>query len=334
MATLSGTLTLADVAKRLDPAGKAQSIGEILNQANDILDDVPWVEGNLISGHQFTQRTSLPTPTWVTINSGITPTVSTTDQQVESVGILGAVSEVAKEVAEHGGQLQNTLMSESTAQIEGMGQEYAGTLMYGNVTTAPTEFHGFAPRYNSTSGTTGQNIVSGAGAQSDNSSIWLVGWGKGKVYGIYPKGSKAGLEQINRGLQTIETTAGVGGAGARMLAYQIFYYWKCGLSVEDWRYVVRGANIDISALIAKSSAADLFDMMIKMIHRIPNLRNCTPRFYMNRTCLEMLDIQARDDVQTGGQLGYTDVAGMTLRTFRGIPIRLVDQLTEAEATVS
>lgn len=334
MATLSGTLTLADVTKRLDPGGKAQSIGEILNQANDILDDVPMVEGNLISGHQFTQRTSLPVPTWVTINSGITPTVSTTDQQVESVGILGAVSEVAKEVAEHGGQLQSTLLSESVAQIEGMGQEYAGTLMYGNVNSAPTEFHGFAPRYNATTGTTGQNIVTGGGAGSDNSSIWLVGWGKGKVYGIYPKGSKAGLEQINRGLQTIETTAGVGGAGARMLAYQIFYYWKTGLVLEDWRYAVRGCNIDISALVAKSSAADLFDMMIRMIHRIPNLRNCTPRFYMNRTCLEMLDIQARDDVQTGGQLGYADVAGMTLRTFRGIPIRLVDQLTEAEATVA
>lgn len=334
MATLSGTLTLADVAKRLDPSGKAQSIGELLNQTNAVLDDIPWVEGNLISGHQFTQRTSLPTPTWITTNSGITPTKSSTAQNVESVGILGAVSEVAKEVAEHGGQLQHTLMSESVAQIEGMGQEFAGTLFYGNVTTAPTEFHGFAPRYNSTSGTTGQNIISGSGSGSDNSSVWLVGWGKDKVYGIYPKGSKAGLEQINKGLETIEDTAGIGGSGTRLLGYRTFFYWKCGLAVQDWRYVVRIPNIDISNLVAKASAADLMELMIKATYRIPNLQACSPRFYVNRSVMQMLDIQARDDVQTGGQLGYQDVGGKRMVSFRGIPIRLVDQLTEAESAVS
>lgn len=334
MATLSGTLTLADVASRMDPGGKAASIGEILNQSNEVLNDIPWVEGNLPAGHQFSQRVSLPTPTWMTINAGVTPTVSATDRQSESVGILTALSEVTKEVAEFGGNLSSTLMSEATPHLEAMAEEFAGTLFYGNVTTAPNEFHGFAPRYNSTTGTTGQNIVTGGGAGSDNSSVWLVGWGKGKVYGIYPKGSKAGLEQLNRGLTSIDTTAGIGGAGARALAYQTWFYWRCGLAVEDWRYAVRGCNLDISALVAKSSAADLFDVMIRMIHRVPNLSSCMPRFYVNRTVLEYLDIQARDDVQTGGQLGYKDVDGKTLRTFRGIPIRLVDQLTEAEATIS
>lgn len=334
MATLSGSLTLADVAKRLDPSGKAASIGELLNQSNAILDDVPWVEGNLPAGHQYSQRTSLPTPTWITINSGITPTISTTAQNVDSVGILGDVVEIAKEVAEFGGNLQENLMREAEAHLEGMAQEFSQTLVYGNATTAPTEFTGFAPRYNSTSGTTGQNVISGSGSGSDNSSIWLIGWGKGKVYGIYPKGSKAGLEQINRGLETIEDTAGVGGAGTRLLGYRTFFYWKCGLAVEDWRYAVRICNVDISNLVAKSSAADIFDLMIKALYRIPNLSACSPKFYMNRTLLEMLDIQGRDDVQTGGGLGYADVAGKELRSFRGVPIRLVDQLTETEATVS
>lgn len=334
MATLSGTLGLADMAKRTDPDGKASRIAEMLNQTVSILDDVMWQEGNLLTGHQYTSRTSLPAPTWTTINTGITPTISTTAQSVESVGILGAVTEVAKEVAEFGGNLQANLLSEARAQMEGIGQEFSGTWWYGNVTTAPEEFHGLAPRFNSLTGTSGENVVNGSGTGSDNSSIWLVGHGVGKVYGIYPKGSKAGLEQINKGLETIEATAGVGGAGTRLLGYRTYYYWKCGVAVEDWRYVSRVCNIDISNLVAKSSAADLFDLMIKATYRIYNLSLCKPVFYANRSSLQMLDIQGRDDVALGGQLGYTEVAGKPLRTFRGIPIRLDDQLTEAEAQIT
>jgi hypothetical protein len=55
---------------------------------------------------------------------------------------------------------------------------------------------------------------------------------------------------------------------------------------------------------------------------------------MNRTCLEMLEIQVRDDVQAGGQLKYETVDGMPQTSWRGIPIRVMDQLLETEATVA
>lgn len=333
MATLSGALSLPEIAKRLDPQGKAAPIAEVLHQTNDVLHDIPWVEANDGESHVYTSRTSLPSVSWINVNTGITPTISTVSQSRDACGILGALSEVDKNVAEKAGMVQHNLMMEAKAHIEAMGQEFADTLFYGNADTVPTEFTGFAPRFNSTTGTTGENIVSGSGTGSDNSSLWLIDWGMGKVYGIYPKGSKAGLEQQNRGLQSVDTTAGAGSAGARQLVYQTYFYWKCGLAVQDWRYVVRGPNVDISNLVAKSSAADLIEIMIKMIHRLPSISS-SARFYMNRTCLQMLDIQRRDDVQTGGQLSYKDVDGRKLMHFRDIPIRLVDKLTETEAQVS
>jgi len=335
MAALSGSLTLAEIAKRLDPQGKAAPIGELLNQTNQVLDDVPWVEANDGESHVYTLRTSLPSISWINLNTGITPTVSSTAQSRDACGIMGAVVEVDKNVAEKNGQIQANIDSEVTPHIEAMGQEFSDTLFYGNAATVPTEFTGLAPRFNSLTGTTGENIVSGGGSSTDNSSIWLVDWGVGKVYGIYPRGSKAGLEQINRGLQSVDTTAGVGSAGARLLAYQVYLFWKCGIAVQDWRRIVRGCNIDISNLVAKSGAADLFDIMIKMIHRLPDGQaSSSARFYVNRSVMQMLDIQGRDDVQAGGQLGYAEVAGKKLPAFRGIPIRLVDKLTESESAVS
>jgi hypothetical protein len=334
MATINNTvLSLADFAKRLDPSGETATIVELLAQTNEILLDMQWLEGNLPTGHRTTVRTSLPSVSWRLLNQGVTPGKSTTSQIDEQCGMLEAYSEVDKDLAMLNGNTNAFRLSEAQAFIEAMNQEMAQTLMYGNAGLAPEEFTGLATRYNAISGATnGSNVLSGGGSGSDNASIYLVVWGPNTVHGIFPKGSKAGLVHEDLGLVTVETANGIG--GGRMRAYRDHWQWKCGLAVRDWRYVVRICNIDISNLVAKSSAADLIELMIKAIHRIPAIRMGRPAFYMNRTVHQMLDIQRRDDVQTGGQLGYKDVDGQMTLTFRGIPLRKVDALLETEATVS
>lgn len=335
MATLSNaSLTTADIAKRTDPDGSPAVIAEILQQANPMLKDMPQIESNQSITHQTTVRTSLPTPTWRAHNAGIASTKSTTAQAVTPMGMLEDLSEVDVAIAEQGGNLEANRLNEARAHLEGMGQEMARALVYENNAVNPERLTGFFPNYASTTATSaGANIILAGGAGSDNSSILLSGWGKGKVYGIYPKGTVAGLVHKRFAEPQIMTvTQGVG--GTRMMAYVDHFKWYGGLCIERWDYASRIANIDVSNLVAKASAADLFDLMIKSMHTIFSLESCVPVFYMNRTLLQMLDIQARDDVQSGGQLGYKDVAGQTLRSFRGIPIRIHDQLTETEAAVA
>lgn len=333
MAALTSTvLNLLDWAKRLDPSGKVAEIVELLGQTNQILDDMQFMQGNLATGHRTTVRTGLPTVAWRLINSGVAPSKSTTAQVDEACGDLEAWSEVDEKLANLGGNPAAVRLSEGKAFIEAMNQEMASTLFYGNSGTAPEEFTGFAPRYASLSATNGQNILSGSGSGSDNSSIWLVCWGEQSVHGIFPQGSKAGIQHDDYGLETVETSAAVG--GNRMRAYRERWKWECGIALRDWRYVVRIANIDISNLVAKSSAADLFDLMIKATHRLPNMNVGKCAFYMNRSCFQMLDIQARDAVGSGGQLNYDMVAGKRVASFRGIPVRICDALTEAESAVT
>lgn len=333
MATLaSNVLTLADWAKRLDPDGKTPEIVELLSQTNEILSDMVFAEGNLPTGNRTTVRTGLPTVAWRLLNQGVQPSKSTTAQIDEACGSLEAWSEVDKDLAELNGNVAAFRLSEARAFIEAMNQEMASTLFYGNSSVAPEEFTGLSIRYSSLSAANGQNIVAGGGAGSDNSSIWLVVWGNQSIFGIFPKGSKAGLEQKDLGLQVVETTAGI--AGSRMEAYREKFSWKCGVALKDWRYVVRIPNIDISNLVAKSSAADLVELMIKAIHRVPNLKMGKAAFYMNRTVFQMLDIQRRDDVIAGGGITYKDVDGVSVPHFRGIPVRICDSLVENEALVS
>jgi hypothetical protein len=334
MATLAANvLTLADWAKRLDPDGKVPAIVELLSQTNDILKDMLFMEGNLPTGHRTTVRTGLPSVAWRLLNQGVQPSKSTTAQIDEGCGMLEAWSEVDKDLAELNGNTAAFRLSEAQAFIEAMNQEMAQTLFYGNSGLAPEEFTGLSPRYSTISGATnGSHVISGGGSGSDNSSIWLVCWGANTCHGIFPKGSKAGLVHEDHGETTVEVTAGI--AGNRMRAFQDRWQWKSGIALRDWRYVVRICNIDISNLVAKSSAADLFDLMVKALHRVYNMNMGKPVFYMNRTCFEMLDIQRRDDVQTGGQLSFENSDGKISYAFRGIPIRIVDQLLETEATIS
>lgn len=333
MATLGANVaTLADIAKRLDPDGKIPTIVEMLSQTNEMLDDMLWKEGNLPTGERTTIRTGLPTVAWRLINQGVQPSKSTTAQVDEQCGMLEAWCEVDVELAKLNGNAASFRLSEGQAFIEAMNQEMQSTLIYGNSGLAAEEFNGLAVRYSSLSAANAQNIVSGSGSSSDNSSIWLISWGAQTIHGIYPKGSMAGLSHADHGEQTIETSAGIG--GTRMRAFQDQWTWKCGVALRDWRHVVRIPNIDISNLVAKSSAADLIELMIKAVHRLPNMKMGKPVFYMNRTVFQMLDIQRRDDVISGGGLVYKDVDGVSVPTFRGIPIKIVDALLETEAQVS
>lgn len=334
MATIGNqVVTLADHAKRLDPSGKTSAIVEMLSQTNEILLDMHWKEGNLPTGERTTIRTGLPTVYWRLINQGVAPSKSTTAQVDESCGMLEAYSTVDKDLAELNGNTNSFRLSEAQAFIEAMNQEMASTIFYGNSSLAPEEFNGFSVRYSDLSADNAQNIVVGGGTgESDYSSIYLIVWGANTVHGIFPKGSKAGLQHENLGLETVENAGGI--AGSLQRAYRDHWQWKCGIALKDWRYVVRIPNIDISNLVAKSSAADLVELMIKASHRVPNINMGKACFYMNRTCFQMLDIQRRDDVQTGGSLTYDMVDGKRVASFRGIPVRICDALLETEAEVS
>lgn len=328
----SNMLTLLDHAKRVEPNGKVGMIAELLSQTNELLTDMIFEEGNLPTGHRTVVRTGLPDVYWRLLNQGVQPSKSTTAQIDEGCGMLEAWSEVDKDLAELNGDVGAFRFSESQSFIEAMNQEMASTLFYGNSSTSPEEFNGLAVRYSSLSAANAQNIIVGGSSDTDNSSIWLVCWSPRTVHGIFPKGSKAGLVHSDLGLETVETTAGV--AGSRMRAYREHFQWKCGLALRDWRYAVRIPNIDVSNLVSKSSAADIIELMIKAIHRIPNLKMGKPAFYMNRSVFQMLDIFSRDDVLSGGGLKYENVAGMPQYSFRGIPVRVCDALTQSESLVA
>lgn len=330
--------TLLDLAKRSDPDGKISTVVEILNETNEILSDMTFMEGNLPTGHRTTVRTGIPTPTWRKLYGGVQPTKSTTAQITDNCGMLEAYAEVDKALADLHGNTAAFRLSEDRAFMEGLNQEVADTLFYGNEGTEPEAFTGLAPRFNDTTAANGDNILSAGGSGADNASIWLIVWGPNTVHGIVPKGSTAGLKVTDKGQVTIED---VDGSGGRMEAYRTHYRWDVGLTVRDWRYVVRIANIDKSDLTRVftagtfSSGANLPDLMFQAMRLVPNLSVGRPAFYMSRDIASWVARQSAAAVHQSALTMQQNPAemGMT-EMFHGIPIRRCDALAADEAAVS
>ncbi|AZV94485.1 hypothetical protein NJI34_37820 [Pseudomonas sp. S 311-6] len=332
MATLATqNPTLADVAKRLDPNGKIDKIVELLHQSNGILEDATFIEGNLPTGHRTTVRTGIPVPTWRKLYGGVQPSRSTTAQVTDNCGQLEAYAEVDKALADLNGNTAAFRLSEDRAHIEGMNQEMARTLIYGNEGTDPAKFTGLAARYNSLTADSGENIIDASGAGNDNTSIWLVTWGENTIHGIYPKGSKAGLNVEDKGQVTIEN---VDGNGGRMEGYRTHYKWDTGLTVRDWRYGARIANIsvpDLSGANAKEATMALIEFMIQASERIPNFGMGRAAWYVNRTIREKLRLGILNKIASN--LSWETVAGKRVMMFDDIPVRRTDAILTTEAKV-
>ena len=339
MAVLStGALTLADWAKRIDPDGRVPVVAELLSQSNEILEDCVFMEGNLPTGHRVVIRTGLPTVYWRAINQGIPTSKSTTAQVDEACGMLEAYSEVDKDLAELNGNTGQFRLSEDTAFLEAMNQTQASTMFYGNPGTDSKQYLGLATRYSAISGAgNSQNILDAGGTGSNNASIYLVVWGENTVFCPFPKGSKAGLNHEDLGLNTVWDSN-----GARYQAYRTHYQWKNGLVVKDWRYVVRICNINVTDLITQANtqsaaaATNIVKLMARALYRIPNMGMGRPVFYMNRTVHSGLALAAMDrsqyvlKIEDGlSQFGTP----MSYLSFLGVPLRRVDQLLNTEARV-
>lgn len=348
MATLptqAGAVTLLDFAKSLDPNGKTATVVELLLQTNALLQDMPWIEGNLPTGHRTTVRTGLPTVIWRRLYQGVPASKSVRAQVDDACGMLEARSEVDVDLASLNGNTAEFRLSEASAFLEAMNQAMIAAILYNDTAVNAERPMGLAPRFSSLAAPNGRNILSAGGAGADNTSIWLAVWGKDTVHGIFPKGSKAGIDHKDLGeIDAFDTAT----PPARFRALADNWKWKCGLSLRDWRYVVRIANIDISDLVgqtgtqAPTAATAIIKQMLLALNTIPFMGKGTPVFYASRKVKAYLMLAALDRSQNAlsireaasqfGSPGPGAVDG-DLRFF-GVPVRTVDALLETETVVS
>lgn len=338
------SLAQSDVADRLDPDGTIADIAEALTESNDILLDIPYYEGNLPTGHRVTIRTGLPQAYWKRMNQGVPSSFSSTAQVEETCGMCQARSIIDVMSCDLNGQSAAFRASEDRAFIEALNQTMVRTLFYGDSRKTGDGFVGFAPRFNTTDvskADCAKNVIDCGGTGDKLTSIWMIGWGQQTVFGFYPKGSKVGLERIDKGIIRVEDERGY-----PYDAYETVYNWKNGLVVKDWRYVVRLCNIDVNQLmsgagigtgdITKPQSNNLILMMHQALSKFPTQSSARVAIYMNPDVHAALNVIASRsntnvlEIQQGLNI-FGEHASW--QTFLGRPIRRVDALANNEKQV-
>lgn len=347
MATLGTSVTTyADWASRMDDGYRVATIIELLSQTNEVLDDMLVMEGNLPTGHKTTVRTGLPQATWRQLNAGVANGKSTTAQISDTCGNLETYSVIDKDIADLCGNTQEFRLSESMSFLEGMSQQVATTLIYGNQSLNPERFTGWAPRYSTlttANSQTANNVISGGGAASTNTSMWIVCWGANTAFATFPKSKITGLQHRDMGEWPVTDSNGL-----TYQAYREHYKWEIGFVLRDWRYMARICNIDVTQLTGVA-AANLINLIIRAMYRLPTMPTSATTIqtsdspsvrasmgrtviYCNRVLRTYLDLQAMN--KTNVLLRIEEFNGKPVTTFRGIPIRTVDAILNNEATVS
>lgn len=331
MATLGASyVDLIDIYKQQDGAGNFVPVIEMLTEMNPILDDAIAVECNKGTTHLHTVRSGLPAVTWGKLYQGIPNEKGRTAQVEDTTGFVEGLSTVDKRLLDLSGNPGAVRLSEATAYLESMSNEAANKVFYGNSASDPDQFMGLAPRFNSLSAPNGGQIIDAGGTGSVNTSIWFVTWGDMQCNLLYPKGTQAGVQREDMGQQRV-----LDGSGNAYYAMEEKFTWHLGMSVKDWRYVSRIANIDTAALAA--GTVTLYDFMRKAYYKLQNRRVAGGKLaiYCNRDVLEALDALATNAGASDSfiRLKPMEIEGKEVMTYRGIPIRESDAILNTEARV-
>jgi hypothetical protein len=327
--------TLIDLAQM--PENKDVSeVVNLLAAHNPILEDAPAFECNKGTHHETTVLTGLPSVTWGRLYKGVPASKGTHQTVKDTTGFVNSAAQVDRryvDIYEKAADKASVRLDMAAQHLEAMAQEAARAIFYHDTQVDPDKPMGLAPRFNSLSAENGKQIVDAGGSGNDLTSIWMITWAKNSCHLIYPKGHKAGVERKDMGLIPVSDAN-----GDTYFAYREEFAHHFGLSVRNWQYVARVANIDVSDLeIDASAGANLINVMTEMYYNHKGRRTNMGKtcIYMNTTLVKYLDYQARLAQNTNLFLTF-DKYGPNAKevlNFRGIPIRECDAILNSEDQV-
>lgn len=332
MATKGNTyLTLKDMYSQMEGDGKVTAtIIDLFAQSNVILEDAITVECNDGTSHKTTVRNGCPEPEFRKFYQGVKCQKGDYTQVTDTTAMLDDYSLVDKKLADLNGNTNQFRLNEAEAHIQGMNNKVQTNIFYGNKGSNDAAFDGLAVRYNKKSdkkGTIGYQVMSLGGSGSDNTSIWFVTWGEKHTHLLYPKGSKAGLQHVDKKQVTAQDAD-----GNDFEAYRDYFSWDIGMTVRNYRANGRIANIDVSEL-ESANPVDLIKAMVKMYHRIKkHAKGGKTVIYVNETIETYLHLQAMEKKNIN--LTLDQYAGEPIVKFLGIPIKCCDQILDTEMAVA
>ena len=327
--------TLYDLAAMPENSEYADMIN-MLAQVNPVLEDALQLPANRGTYNETYVRTGLPSVTWGRLYKGVPASKGTKQMVKDTPGMANSAAEVDSrlvDIYEKADDKASIRLDLAADHLEAMSQEVALAFFYHDSAVDPAKPTGMAPRFSSLSAENGKQIIDGGGTGANNTSVWIITFDRRSVYMFYPKGFHAGIDRKDRGeIQSLDTN------GDKFFVYREDFSWHFGITVRNWQYVARVANIDVTTLTNDAATgAKLINLLTEAyyVHKGRRLAMGKTFMYANTTIVKFLDYQARlqagqNMLLTMGQVGPN---AKEVVQFRGIPVRETDAILNTEARV-
>ena len=322
---------------RASPEG---AVLELLSQTSPIMADAFIGEANRGTYHEHNIRTGLPSVTWGELYKGTPQSKGHTQIVKDTTGFVEALSSIDERLLKIEPEKTARLReNELSGFMEAMSQEWTTGVFYHDTSTAPEKIKGLSSRYNTL---TNSNVVNAGGVGSDNTSVWLVTWGQQFTSLIHPKGVPGGVVREDMGRQRV-----LDGSNDPYYVQEEKITLHTGVSVGDWRFNARVANIDVSNLAAGN--VDIYGLLRKAYYKLQGRRVARPGndiagaipaprtvMYCNRDVLEALDAIATNKGASDNfvRLQRMELQGEEVLAYRGMVIRETDAILNTETLVA
>lgn len=316
---------------------QVNKIINVLAAQDEVVKDLPYFPMNKGDKHEEVILSYIPTPKRRMYNEGVVPDVAKFAKRSYTADKFETTAQLDEDLAIVGQGVNYNLMKIMLGHATGMAKEYGRTIFYGTPEGESEGTDGFATIYNSLTGETAGQIVNaddGSGANDNGyTSIYAANWGEGQLFGVYPEGTKAGIETIKRNGGERVKIQGVNrlGVAGEFYGYEETLKQRHGLVAADYRFGGRIANIRVDAL-KTGSAADLIDLLIDLQESLRVQKGGI--IYVNKVIKSILRKQARNEVKGGGGLTYANYHGEEVLMFGDMPIRTCDAISLTEGKVS
>lgn len=332
---LGGIYTLTDLLRMIAPDnGQLLFVAQVLSRKNPIVRDVPILEANQALTHVGSRTNALPTVYKRALNDGVLKSAHKEVPVTAPMSLFEAMSFIDEEILNlAGSNKENVRQRKDAAFIEAMSQSVADEIFYGSVGDDVLGFNGLSTifglstKYPNNDSSWYYNVQLQGGSGSDTTSIWAIEWGPEKCHLIYPKGTMAGIEVNDKGLQLVDGVTSY----TKYWAWVTQFKWRCGLFVADERCVQRIANIETSG----SDYTFDEDKLIAALERLPGGGNDPmTRIYCNRTIKTQMRIKLKDKNNVHFTRDQGLGGGGPVLKFDDVPIETCDAILNTETAIS
>lgn len=252
---------------------EGESAADVINMASrnkPVVEDALALECNDGTKHKTFQKKGLPTFVLKALYGGVPASRGNKMLVEDTCSTIASAFEIDTDYIdkfEKAEKKKSIRLEEAVDHIEALGQGLETLVFYGNPSQNPRAPKGLSVRYSDLNAENGKNIIHGAGtiAGGDTAkctSVWFITWDRTTCHLIYPEGSKAGVTQKDNGRINKEGPEGT------YFVYRDDFSWDVGMSLRDWRYVVRiaGISVDkINAFITAQKTFKYYDSANKLI---------------------------------------------------------------------